>query len=465
MTSPTAGRRAVPTAALLLALSTAALAEGLPVESWKTREGAEAGLVAQPTLHLEPGAHADAPRIRIDPSKTHQRLTGLGNSLEHSTCHNLSLLPPDRRRAVLESLFDAEKGLGMSLARICIGTPDFTASPWYTYDDLPAGETDPGMRRFSIGKDRTYVLPMLQEALKVNPGLKFFASPWSPPGWMKTGGRIEGGAIDPRHFAAFAEYLARFVEAYRAEGIPIHALTLQNEPEYAPDTYPTCLWTAEQQRDFVRDHLGPKFRDRGITTRIWVFDHNFEHPEFPTTILSDPKAAAFVDGTGFHHYVGTPDAMSTLHGRFPSKDIHFTEGSTFGVAGSAQIATYLNNWACSYTAWVTMIDKNRKPNPGPHPCSLTTVVLDPDTRTVSYRPDYHLYGHFMKYLRPGAVRLGVQADVGVPVHTVFRNLDGSVVLVAANPGDTSRPFTVDWKGSAFATRLEAKTVATFRWKP
>ncbi len=463
---PRSSSPAVAILSTLLCLALPARAEGGQVDSWRSREGVEGGLVAQPALHFQPEGSADAlPLLRVDPAQTFQTLTGLGNSFEHSTCYNLSRLSPPRRREVLERLLDPDQGIGMSLVRICIGTPDFTASPWYTYDDLAPGETDPSLRRFSIGKDREYVLPVLKEALRVQPDLKFFASPWSPPAWMKTNDRIGGGAIDPRHFAAFAEYLARFVEAYRREGIPIHALTLQNEPEYAPETYPSCLWTAAQQRDFIRDHLGPLFRRRGISTRIWGFDHNFEHPEFPTTILSDVQAAQYVDGTGFHHYVGTADAMTRVHDRFPDKAIHFTEGSTFGVAGAGQIVSYLRNWAGSYTAWVSMIDQNRQPNPGPHPCSLTGVVFNNVTREPEYRFDYHMYGHFMKFLRPGAQRIGSPQSADLPSNVAFRNRDGTVVLVAVNPEKQDRRFRIAWEGQHLDTRLPPRSLATFRWMP
>lgn len=435
------------------------------VEWWSSTEDLQFKLASQPAPVFSPNPTPTTKTIRLDPTAARQSILGLGSSLEHSSCYNLSRLPAPQRDQVLESLLLPDRGIGMSLMRLCIGTPDFTASPWYTYNDLPPGDTDPGMTRFSIEKDRAYVLPVLKAALRIRPDLQFFASPWSPPGWMKTNGRIPGGRIDPTHFAAYAEYLARFIEAYRAEGIEIHAITLQNEPEYAPDTYPTCLWTAAEQRDFIRDHLGPLFEKRRLKTRIWCFDHNFEHPEFPATILADPAAARFVDGTAFHHYVGQPEAMRTLQQRFPDKHLYFTEGSTFGSAGAEQVLRILRNGARSYNAWVTLIDHRKQPNPGPHPCSLTAVVLHSDTLKTEYRFDYYMYGHFMKFIQPGAVRLDSTGSKDLPTHAAFRNRDGSIVLVAANSNTTPRILPVEWNRLAFAVTLAPKSVHTFRWRP
>lgn len=435
------------------------------VQWWTSSEDLGQKLSPQAELRFFGSKPDDRPAIQVDERTTCQSILGLGNSLEHSTCYNLSLLPPDRREKALESLVHPEKGIGMSLMRICIGTPDFTASPWYTYDDMPAGQMDPELKQFSIAKDREYVLPILKLAKKLNPQLKFFASPWSPPAWMKTNDRIGGGRINPEHFRPLAEYFARFIEAYRTEGIEIHAVTIQNEPEYAPETYPTCRWTAEQQRDFIRDHLGPVFKAHGLSTRIWCYDHNFNHPNFPATILSDAGAAQFVDGSAFHHYEGKPSAMTQFHEQFPARNIYFTEGSTFGVRGAVGIISFLRNWARSYNAWVTMIDHKRKPNPGPHACSPTCVVLNSETLELDYRFDYYMYGHFMKFIQPGAVRIASTESAELPPNVAFRTPDGSIVLVAANPDGNTRELAAAWNGLAFKASLLPKSVTTFKWKP
>lgn len=435
------------------------------VRWWNSSEDGRASLSPLPDLSFgDPGRHPGR-AIRIDAAVTFQRVLGLGSSLEHSTCHNLMRLTPERRERVLASLVDPEHGIGMNLMRICIGTPDFTASPWYTYHDLEPGEIDPEGKRFSIDKDREYVLPVLKQAMRLNPRLRFIASPWSPPAWMKVGGRLTGGRIDPRRFADLATYFVRFIRAYEAEGIPIHAITVQNEPEYAPDTYPTCRWTAAEQRDFIRDHLGPAFRDQGIRARIWCFDHNFNHPQFPAAILADPEAARFVDGSAFHLYEGKPSAMSWLQKRFPDKHLYFTEGSTYGAKGAAEIISYFRNGSRSYNAWVTLIDRHGQPNPGPHDCDPTCIVLDPDMGEVEVRFDYYMYGQFMKFIRPEAVRIDSTSGSRVPPNVAFRQPDGSLILVAANPGPRTRPLVVEWQNRRFSADLGPNSVATFTWNP
>lgn len=453
-------------AALALGLLLAARANAQPVvQWWASTENMDHKLSPQPDLAFGSGPTDAKQTIQVDAGTTYQSILGLGSSLEHSTCHNLGLLPDDRREKAVESIVHPTRGIGMNLMRICIGTPDFTPSPWYTYNDLPAGQTDPEMKHFSIAKDREYVLPILKLARKINPELRFFASPWSPPAWMKTNGGIGGGQIDPDHFRSYAEYLARFVETYRDEGIEVHAITVQNEPEYAPGTYPTCRWTAEQQRDFIRDHLGPVFKARRLATLIWCFDHNFNNPGFPATILRDPRAAAFVDGSAFHAYEGKPEAMSKLHREFPDKHIYFTEGSTFGVRGAGQIVSFLRNGSRSYNAWVTLIDHRGKPNRGPHDCSPTCIVVNSETLQLDYRFDYYMYGQFMKFIRPGAVRVASSASSTLPPNVALRNPDGSLVLIAVNTRGRPQPVDVGWSGRSFSVTLPAKSVATFRWLP
>jgi O-glycosyl hydrolase len=434
-----------------------------PVHWWVSSGDMSQKLSPQPPMHFVAGPSDAKTTIHVDPGRTFQSVLGLGSSLEHSTCYNISRLPRDQQEKVIESLVDAEKGIGMSLMRICIGTPDFTASGWYSYDDRPPGEADPELKQFSIDKDRQYVLPVLKLALEKNPHLVFFASVWSPPGWMKTSRELCGGKIDPKHFPSLARYFARFIEAYQAEGIKIHAITPQNEPGYSPSSYPTCGWTAEQQRDFIRDDLGPEFRTRGIATKIWCYDHNFNNLRFPTTILGDPEASRFVDGTAFHHYEGKASAMTALSEKFPDKHAYFTEGSVFGVKGAAQIIEFLRHGARSYNAWVTIIDHQGRPNPGPHDCSPTCVVLNSDDLTLDYRFDYYMYGQFMKFIRPGTIRVHSDEPSESLPNCAVRNPDGSIVLVVVNRKSQSSRFDIEWNSTHLTTDIGGDSVATYCW--
>jgi glucosylceramidase len=448
---------------LLLAFCPSAYSQPV-VKKWVSSQDMKKKMTPETDAVFVPVRSMPKSAIIVDDKITFQTIIGLGNSLEHSTCYNISLLPPERQKKVLESIVDENKGIGMNLMRICFGTADFTASPWYSYDDPPNGQPDPELKHFSIEKDRKYVLPILKLALKINTDLKFFASPWSPPAWMKTNKSLCGGRINPQFYGPFAEYLARSVEAYQAEGIDIIAITLQNEPEYFPDTYPTCGWRAEQQRDFIRDHLGPVFQKHNLSTKIWCYDHNFNHPNYPATILKDDRAAKYIDGTGFHLYEGKPSAMTWLHERFPDKHVYFTEGSTFDVPGAVEIVSYFRNWARCYNAWVTVIDHQAQPNPGPHDCSPTCIVLNSKTLKLEYRFDYYMYGHFMKYIKRGAIRIESTPSKTVP-NVAFKNPDGSIVLITVNPAKKKQSFTIGWASRGLKTELISESISTLIWQP
>jgi O-glycosyl hydrolase len=407
---------------------------------------------------------AEANRITIDPDKTFQSIVGMGSSFEHATCHNLSLLPAEKRSEIIRKLVHPEDGIGMNLMRVCIGAPDFIEEPYYSYNDLPDGETDPDLNEFSIEKDRGYLLPILKEALAVNPDLLYFASPWSPPGWMKTTGSMNGGKLKEEWYAVYAPYLVKFLQAYQAEGLPMYAITPQNEPAHVDPNYPTTLWTGEEERDFIRDHFGPALRGAGFETLIWCWDHNFNRLEFPRAILSDPQAAQYVDGTGFHHYEGSVDAMTELHNEFPDKHIYFTEGSTFKTRGALRIISFFRNWARSYNAWVIMLDQDRKPNRGPHSASQTCIELNTNDLSVTYNFDYYMYGQFMKFVQRGAKRVeSTDLDSRRLGNVAFLNPDGTLALIVANASSSEQEFGVTCGDRTFRLLVPKQTVVTARW--
>lgn len=471
---------------LLILVADAADSQQVAVESWLSTLDMKHTLEAQPALKFRDAHGAQGTTIRVDPSQTYQIMLGMGSSLEHTTCANLWRLDESKRADVIEKLVSPDKGIGMSTMRICIGTPDFTGEPWYTYDDMPPGEKDEKLEHFSIEKDRTYILPVLKLALQKNPDLKFFASPWSPPGWMKTGDDMIGGHLYPRWYGVYAQYFVKFIQAYAAEGIPIHAVTIQNEPgvnkrdDVKSWWYPSCQWSLVEdedtwwpvshdimghpERDFIRDHLGPAFRDAGLATKIWCFDHNLNNLWYPRNILKDEKAAQYVDGMAFHPYAGKASDMGAFHKEFPDKQVFLSEGSMYGVRGAVKIIDFLRNWASTYNAWVTMIDSEGEPNNGPFEADRTCVTLDSATLDVQYHFDYFMYGQFMKFIRPGAVRIDSGESTSDLAHAAFTLPDGAIVLVIANPGKQERKATVSWKNLALAVELPAESVATYRWK-
>jgi glucosylceramidase len=422
-------------------------------------------MTAAPALRftaLEPGG---APVVEVDLGWRGQSILGLGASFDHATCENLGRLPSDRRAEVVERLVSPTAGIGMNLMRVCIGTSDFASLPYYTYDDMPPGMTDPDLARFSIEADRAHVLPVIKLARSINPDMLLFASPWSPPAWMKSTSSLGGGVLRRRWYDAYARYLLAFLRAYEAEGLPIHALTLQNEPRMVDPGYPTTRWSGDEQRDFIRDHLGPLFEREGVTTRIWCWDHNWNNLAFPTTVLSDPGAARHVEGTAFHLYEGRVEAQTTFHEAFPDRPIYFTEGSVYGALGGLEIIRILRNWSRSYSAWVVMLDEHQQPNSGPHDADPTPVELL-DDGTVRYNADYFIYGQFMQAIARDAVRVG-SSDPGIRSFGTVAvvNPDGEVVLVAANSRRYRQRFAVRCDGLAFEAELPPRTVATYRWRP
>ncbi len=402
--------------------------------------------------------------VTVDPSTTYQSILGLGSSLEHATAYNIRLLPEDQQREVIERIVDPDTGIGMNLMRICIGTSDFTGDPWYTYNDVPEGETDPDLSEFSIGNDRDYLLPIIKMAREANPELLFFASPWSPPAWMKRRHTLLGSRINRDHFDPYARYLLKFIRAYESEGIPIYAITVQNEPNFPNPNYPTCLWRPEDQRLFIRDHLGPLFAREDEDALIWCWDHNWNYLDFPRAILGDPEAAQYVDGTAFHLYEGEVEAQTALKEEFPDKHVYFTEGSTFGTRGAIRIIDILRNWARSYNAWVTVLDQDQKPNNGPHTASPTCIVLHKDDgMRLEYRYDYYMYGQFMKFIERGAVRIASEGGNRRFQHVAFRNPDGRMVLVAANLNRDALEVAVVCEGNTAVVAIPSRATATLIW--
>jgi len=433
----------------------------------------------------KPRVGSDGRVIEIDPRKTYQTILGLGSSFEHTTCYSLFQLGPEKMDEVIERLVDPDKGIGMNLMRICIGTPDFTGEPWYSYDDMPSGERDADLERFTIEKDRAYVIPILKKALEKNPDLLLFASPWSPPGWMTSTDDMIGGHLIPRYYQIYAEYFARFVKAYQEEGIPVYAVTPQNEPGVNTRNYPTqewypsCQWSlivdddnywpvdfdamGLNERDFIKEHLGPTFRKHGIMTKIWCYDHNINNPWYPRNILKDRDAAQYVDGTGFHGYAGSPHALTDFHDEFPDKPIYFTEGSAPGVRGAMRIVSLLRNWCCSYNAWVTMIDYNGNPNNGPFKTKSSCVQPRADGTGVDYHFTYYSYGQFMKFIKRGARRIGSTEGTREFANVAFANPDGEIVLVVVNRASGPAAFDVVYRKRVFKAALPGESVATFTW--
>lgn len=411
--------------------------------------------------------------IRVDESRTYQQIDGFGASLTDSSAWLLSQkLTPAQRTTLLTELFDPKRGIGLAILRQPMGSSDFSLAD-YSYDDMPPGESDPEMKHFSIDRDREYILPVLREALAVNPNLKIIASPWSPPGWMKTSSSMIGGTLLPSSFAPLARYFVRFVQSYEAAGVPIFAVTPQNEPRNTPVDYPGMGMTAEEQAVFIREHLGPAFRDAHLKTKVMTFDHNWDLIDFPDKILSDPKAAEFSAGTATHCYGGDPVAQTKLHDHFPAKGIWLTECSggewqkgNLLVAQAHLIIETTCNWGQSVVLWNLALDQNHSPHLGGCTNCRGVVTIDHSKLPATVVPtvDFTALAHASNFVSPGAFHIDSIASAVSPLkHVAFRNSDGSIVLLALNPGESAITFSIAWQSQYATYTLQPGAVVTFRW--
>jgi glucosylceramidase len=443
------------------------------IEIVESTENRVAALEKKPSLHFGK-TQTSALTIRVEESTQYQIIDGFGASLTDSSAWLLDRkLPPEQRKETLDQLFDPKSGIGLSILRQPMGASDFAITE-YSYDDVAKGEKDFKLEKFSIEHDRAYIIPLVKQALARNPNLKIIASPWSPPGWMKTSQSMIFGALSPEAYPAFASYFVKFIKAYEAEGIPIYAITMQNEPLNIPGNYPGMGMTAVEQAAFLRDHLGPALKSAGLKTKVFVFDHNWDLIEYPNAVLSDAKAAAFAAGTATHCYGGVPTAQNELHDRFPEKEIWMTECS----GGDWQKGNLLEqqarliihstrNWAQAVVLWNIALDQNHEPYLGGCTTCRGVVTVNHSTSPAQVIPtvDFTALGHVSKFVKPGARRIESNSfDQGSLEDVAFQNPDGSIVLFVLNGSGGPMPFNIAWKGQFASYKMPAGAAATFVWQ-
>ncbi|MFZ0745240.1 MAG: glycoside hydrolase family 30 beta sandwich domain-containing protein [Terracidiphilus sp.] len=441
-----------------------------PVKVWSTfRDQRHA---AGEPLKWRPATAIAANAIVLDPSASRQEMLGFGAAMTDASCYLLSRLSEAERQPLMHDLFAPEE-MAFNVCRTCIGASDYSRSV-YSFDESP--EPDPELKRFSIDHDKAYILPVLREARKANPELFLFSSPWSPPGWMKPNGSMLGGCMRKTNFSSYAQYFLRFLDGYKAEGVSIDAVTVQNEVDAEQEGHmPACLWSQEQEIEFVVGHLGPALRKAGMPTKIWVIDHNYNLWGRAIDELSDSAASEYIDGIAWHGYVGESSAMSRVHDAFPQKNAYWTEGGPDITAPDYQtdFATWaetfngiVNNWARAITSWNLVLDEKGNPNIGPFSCG-GVITIDNGTHEVTRSGQYWAFAHYCKHVRRGAKVFATDGvgDLGMGgavSHAGFRNPDGSFVVVLANRGQEKRIELV--LGSrALQVALPADSVHTLQW--
>jgi len=455
---------------ILLFVLIAPQVEAQTVSVWLTTDDGKALLQPQPDVIFTREALSSDPVLVIDERALHQVVEGFGASMTDSSAFLLNeVLPRSSLPVVMRSLFDRSQGIGISFLRNPMGASDL-ARTVYSYDDQPAGTVDSSLASFSIDHDHAAVLPLLLMAKSINPQIKMMATPWSPPGWMKTSGSMIGGSLNTSAYSALAGYLVKYLQAYAASGVPVDYLSLQNEPLYLPVDYPGMSMSSTEQLRLLRDYVLPAIHAANLTTKILVYDYNWDQPVYPQAVLNDAVVAESpnVAGTAWHWYGGTPGVMTTNHNLLPRLNNYVTEasGGTWIRDELKQdfemIVHSMRNWASAYVKWGLALDQNRGPHSGGCATCTPLVTIDSSTGAVSYPIDYYSLGHFSKFVLPGSTALWSSNAPGL-ISAAFKTPEGKVVLVAYNDSSAGKTFQVSWRGSSFAYSLPALAGATFTW--
>jgi glucosylceramidase len=443
------------------------------VEVWLSTEDRRLQLAQQPSIETTVPGEAPADVV-VNVDKSYQTMVGFGAAMTDSSAWLLqNKINALQRGALLHELYGPPPNLGLNMMRLTIGASDFSLD-LYTLDDLPSGQTDPDLTHFNVAPNTEYLIPTVQEVLKVNPDMRIIASSWTAPGWMKSSQVLVGGELLEEYESAYADYLVKYIDAYRGYGIPIFALTLQNEPSFSPLTYPGMLMPAATRARVIAKYLGPKLASRKSTTRILDWDHNWNHPEEPLAVLGDPDAARYVDGVAWHCYAGAPHAQGDVHRAFPQKDVYMTEcsGGDWASAANGELIWFSNNlliasirqWARGVVYWNLALDENHGPHFGGCALCKGIVTIDSQTGEITRNDEYYAIAHFSRFVLPGAVRVGSTATEKGLENVAFQNVsDESMVLVVVNSHTEARPVTVKQGPVRFQYTMPPRSVATFVW--
>jgi glucosylceramidase len=438
------------------------------VSMWLTKGDQSALLQKQDGVLKFGTIHNSNPTIEVDVSKKFQTIDGFGYTLTGGSAGLINALDPAAKKALLKELFSTRtNSIGVSYLRLSIGASDLS-SDTFTYNELPAGETDINQDKFSISREMKDLVPLLKDILAINPEIKILGSPWTAPTWMKTNNSFKGGSLKPEYYASYAKYLVKYIDAMKAQGITIDAITVQNEPLH-PGNVPSMYMEAKDQAEFIKTALGPIFKSSGIKTKIIIYDHNADRPDYPITILNDPEAKKYVDGSAFHLYGGKITALSQVHDAHPDKNLYFTEQwvgapGTFDENLKWHVATLIigatRNWSRNVLEWNLAAD----PAYGPHTdggcvSCLGAITVSP---VIKRNVAYYIIGHAAKFVRPGSVRIASNIVAKLD-NVAFETPDGKKVLIVVNGNMSAQQFNIRSNGKTVTTSLSAGAVATYVW--
>ena len=443
-------------------------AAGSEISIWIT--SGEDRFTAAPhvTWAAAPATHSSATdQILLNPATKYQDILGFGGAFTDATCYTFNQLSASAREQLFHEMFHPSE-MALNVHRTCIGASDYSTKV-YSFDD---GDADPQLTRFSIDHDREYILPILRQAREVNPDLFLFSSPWSPPGWMKLNNSMLGGCMRNSYLGVYAQYFLKFLQGYAAEGVPIQAVTSQNEVDTDQDgRMPACAWPQEYEIHFVGEHLGPLLESTGTPTKIWILDHNYNLWGRVVCSLEDEKLRRYCNSVAWHGYVGTPDMMTKVQDAYPEVQMHWTEGgpdisdphySNDWCKWGATFTDVLRNWCRSITSWNLALDEKGKPNIGPFPCG-GVVTINSQTKEISKSGQYWAFAHYSRLIRRGARRFDSQSASKDVQHVALENPDGGQVLVVANPG-AARTIELRLANVSATVPLKADSLTTLLWK-
>jgi glucosylceramidase len=412
-------------------------------------------------------------KIVVDDSKTYQVMDGFGFALTGGSAFHIIHMNAKPRNQLLHQIFDTTgNGIGVSYLRISIGSSDLNEKV-FSYDDVPG---DTSLSHFDLAEDKTDVIPVLKEILAINPNIKILGSPWSPPAWMKTNNDTRGGRLKPEYYDVYARYLVKYIREMANHGITINAITIQNEPLH-PGNNPSLLLVAPDEADFIKNNLGPLFVKNNIKTKIIIYDHNADRPDYPISILEDPHAAKYIDGSAFHLYNGTIDALTDVHNAFPGKNIYFTEQMVVQFNRDKVALTGLNiawpvsrliigaprNWSKNVILWNLAADPDFRPFTDRGGCSMCQGAVTIDKDSVTYNLAYYTMAHASKFVRPGSVRIASDPQDSLP-NVAFIAPAHDKVLIVSNTSSTEQTFDILFHGKHATAVLQPRSVATYTWK-